>query len=223
MSIRAIIHDWDDTITNSFQTYGIYFEDFAKHFGLDRPQDNLRRQFWGQPLDNIINGLWPQLNPSKIEKMTKQFFNHLGQVNKSYLPRPFPKIKSTFQQLKNNGLYLGVISSSPRDQVELIYKKFIDPNLSFHQFIFCREDVTTPKPDPRVFDQPLDRLQKLGISPDETIYIGDNLIDYFVARDRGIRFYAVTTGLHTSTDFIASGLTANLILSSFPQILEKIK
>jgi beta-phosphoglucomutase-like phosphatase (HAD superfamily) len=37
--IKAIIHDWDDTVTNSLETYSTWYVDFANHYGF---RDNKR-------------------------------------------------------------------------------------------------------------------------------------------------------------------------------------
>ena len=46
------------------------------------------------------------------------------------------------------------------------------------------------------------------------MYVGDHVNDYLAAKNAGLLFVGVTTGLHTKEDFIGAGLNAYFILDS---------
>ena len=60
------------------------------------------------------------------------------------------------------------------------------------------EDVETAKPSPEGVWKALDRLK---CSREETLYIGDSLVDARTAQNAGVHFAAVTTGTTTAADF----------------------
>ena len=60
----------------------------------------------------------------------------------------------------------------------------------------------------------------MGIQKNETIYIGDNLIDLKVARKRGLSFLAVTTGTTDKTAFTENNLDEKYIFKGFSRILD---
>jgi len=48
------------------------------------------------------------------------------------------------------------------------------------------DDVPVHKPDPHVFDHALGLLKAKGIASNETLYVGDALMDFYAARDAGL-------------------------------------
>ena len=77
--------------------------------------------------------------------------------------------------------------------------------LKFHRLIkyfstiVTAEDVERPKPYP---DAILKACEKLGVAPDEAIYVGDNKNDYKAGKSAG----CFVVGLNTKGDLIISQL-----------------
>ena len=84
-------------------------------------------------------------------------------------------------------------------------------------------DVEHYKPDPRVFDGILHRLDNEGIRRDEIVYVGDNLVDLSAAQGAGLHFLAVTTGVTGKRAFLRKGLGSQNVLRSFTDLPEKLK
>ena len=77
------------------------------------------------------------------------------------------------------------------------------------------DDVSAPKPDPEsVFLV----LNTLGISPEDTVYIGDSPTDAKTASNAGVDFVGVTTGTTTKEELAKYPNIA--VISSLSQILE---
>ncbi len=222
VTIKAIIHDWDDTITNSFQSYSKFYLDFSQYHELENTNLETLKKFWGATIPEIVTGLWPQLSPTDAEEKTKAFIATLNDANQTYPVKVFPKVKETIIKLNAEGIKLGVISSGRRPQIEAVYKEQIDPIKMFHEFIFDHDDLGYKKPDLRVFDEPLKRLAIQNVQAEETIYVGDSLQDYNSAKNRGLVFFAVTTGVKTKQDFVEAGLRETYILEEFCELTKLI-
>lgn len=79
-----------------------------------------------------------------------------------------PDVPETLQELKEAGFRLGVLSnrSEPCDeQLEILGLH------RYFKFVLAAGEVDSWKPDPKIFQHALDRLET---SPQQTLYVGDN-------------------------------------------------
>lgn len=206
--IKGVLLDWDDTGMNSFVgVHGVYSQ-FAA--GRNLPQvtrEDLRGQ-WGKPLVKILQGLWPQ---QYYPGMDEDFHES---VPEDFAVEPFPWFAPAIKTLSESGYRLGVVSSTVRKGLEktvAVYRMDMSP--------FCHvqagEDCEHHKPDPRVFDPAMKKLEEMGVAEQETIYVGDSLGDMAAAVARGLLFVAVTTGFTTREDFTGAGQAEDRILDHF--------
>lgn len=219
MNIKAIIHDWDDTITNAFEAYSQFYFDLGSFHNLSVPSPERIRQYWGGTVPEIVNGVWPLLTPEEAEIKTSSFVSQLQKWRKNYVATIFPYIKETIFTLAERNIRLGVISSGDSVQMKRIYKEQIKADLTPHCFIYDTKELGYKKPDARVFDRAFEDLKGFNISEKDTIYVGDSFQDYYSAKNRGLTFYAVTTGVKTKEDFIKEGLHPDYILQNFSEVL----
>ncbi len=218
--IKAIVHDWDDTVTNAYEVYGQFFFDFGDFFGLPLTTQEKIKQSWGKTVAGIAQDQWPQLSDSDVDQMLVTFRHSWGNEI-PYAPKVFPGVSDLLHRLSQK-FTLGILSSEHKPQIEHLYKSQIHPDTAFHEFILAPPDLTAHKPDPKVFDQVFEYLTPLGIAENETLYVGDNLTDYFAARDRGLIFYAVTTGVTTKEVFSAEGLDKDFIKKDFSEFCSEM-
>ena len=219
MRIKAVIHDWDDTITNAFETYTQFYIDMGEHFNLRKASIDEIRKHWGSPIEVIVSGVWPDLSAKEAKKLTYEFIKALKKWRKSYEATVFPGVKETIKALSSKNIKLGAISSGYRPVIEKIYAEQIYDGKNYHDFIFDHNDLGVAKPNPQVFDKPLEILGAFGISEKDAIYVGDSFQDMEAANNRGLEFYAVTTGVKSKKDFVKKGLSDKYILNSFNDIL----
>jgi len=221
--IKAIIHDWDDIVTNSFEAYSRLYFDFGKHFKLKEPTIEGIKSCWGKTISQIVFGQWPDLGQDRADKMTWEFIDYLNRKGKTpYQVRIFPDVVEAFERLSRK-FELAILSSGYKPDIEKIYKEMIHPNLAYHKIIVGPPELKIYKPDPRAFDSIFNYLDKRGISEKETIYVGDSLIDLMAAQNRRLEFYGVTTGITGKDDFRIAGLKDNHIVGSFSDIVSLLE
>jgi len=220
MAIKAVIHDWDDTITNSFESYTQFYFDFGDFHKLGNPDLEKIRKHWGGTISEIVSGVWPGLSPEEAEEKTGVFIETVKLSRKTYTAKVFPQVKETILELDRLGVKLGIISSGDSKQIKRIYKEQINKTLRPYCFMYDHKELGYRKPDARIFDKPFKKLMKLNIGEKDTIYVGDSFQDYLTAKNRGLKFYAVTTGLKTRNDFIKEGLNPKYVLPDFNAVLK---
>jgi phosphoglycolate phosphatase len=107
-----------------------------------------------------------------------------------------PGARETVEALRSQALRLGIVSTKLRWRIEDVLRR--DALLSSFDVIIGGEDVPAYKPDPAGLLLALDRL---GVSNDDAVYVGDTLIDAETARRAGVAFIAVLSGFVAEAAF----------------------
>ena len=108
----------------------------------------------------------------------------------------FPEVAETLDRLKSAGIKAGIVSTKFRYRIETILAR---QGLSeAFDVIVGGEDVMRHKPDPEGLVKAVDRL---GMRPGDSLYVGDHPVDAEAAVAAGIPFAAVLTGAAVRSDF----------------------
>src|SRR5262249_1409825 len=130
--------------------------------------------------------------------------------------RLMPGAAETLTALKNAGLRLGVCSNKPRDfTAELLRHLGLAARFAV---ALGPEDVPRLKPAP---DMLLTGMQRLGVSANESLYIGDMVVDVETARGAGVPVWVVPTGSDGRSTLEAA--RPDRILTSLLDLLELVK
>jgi len=103
---------------------------------------------------------------------------------------------ATIHKLKTLGYALGIVSTKFRYRIETILTR--ENLLTPFDVIIGGEDVSKHKPDPESLQM---AVKKLGALPENTLYIGDSLVDAMTAKRLGIPFIAVLSGVTPKSAF----------------------
>lgn len=210
VGIRAILHDWDDTVVVTHESIFKLYRNFAVLGNLPAPEPANLRRLWGNPVLKILAGLWPQKDADQL------LLEFEASVPSDHAVEPFSWLNETIDRLADH-YFLGVISSTPRRSVEQTRAKY-DLSLARYVHFQTADDSVHHKPDPRVFDEVMIKLTGREIFERDVVYVGDSLGDLRAAWARGILFVAVTTGFTTRGEFTNAGLKEELILENFGQL-----
>ena len=214
--VEAVIFDKDDTWTKSYRRVVSVYKKFGEHKGLRIPLDEEVIRLWGRHIDQIIQGLWPELNGVAQRPVFSNFISSIG------IRTPVLSVaRSTFRELIEMNLQLGVITSSSRVGLTRSLTE-----LGFDPFLFTHSSDDMPgieKPDPRVFDLALGLLSQRGVTKEGIVYVGDHGNDFVAATTAGIGFIAVTTGFTPRRTFVEMGQPKELVLTDISQLPGLIK
>jgi phosphoglycolate phosphatase len=183
--IRGIIFDFDGTLIDSYEAIGESLNHVRSSFGLPPLPPEEVKGMVGHGLEHLID---KAVGPQGIEEGVRLFRQSYAALCERKT-RILPQVKETLDELDRRGYQMAIASNKPsyfaRDilkalEMEHLFAEVLGPN-----------DVERPKPDPEMLEI---IMMRVGLSPDEVVYVGDMLIDIEVARHAGVAVYAIPTG-----------------------------
>ena len=124
-----------------------------------------------------------------------------------------PDVINILQSARKKGIKTGLVTNS--------FKSIVSKALEFHKINGCFDAVVTADDVERVkpYPDPLVKIcEKLGIMPQEALYVGDTKTDYKAGKAAGCMVF----GLNTNGDFIIIqkiGFNANRTLPRYNSFL----
>lgn len=192
-SIKMVLFDHDDTLVGTLKAKWAQHKYIARTFYGKELQDDELRLHWGKPLTLLLELLY--------ETDHVDMAMSYNVATRSQFPKTlFKDVKETLKILRNMGKKLGVVTATTRSNLEHDFKTLRIPKKLF-DYIQTEDDTIVHKPDPHVFDQALDWMRGQDIQPHEVLYVGDHINDMIAARDAGIGFIGVGTGLFSIEEF----------------------
>jgi len=216
--IRAIPFDGDGTLANSVATSPERFFAAAAMRGLPVTREILAQK-----------GIIPRIGGKAISKFwpgenVDAFFRQWEELDILFNFEPIPGARAALEILRSRHYQMSVLSNRNNRTLDPLMKKLGLEHLFWP--IYGTEGRKFMKPDPRSAG-PLLKIfaEKLGISREEALFVGDSAEDDWpVARDNGMIFLGVLTGVSAREEFLAGGVGAENIIASvadLPAWLEK--
>ncbi len=117
------------------------------------------------------------------------------ELQQAPLATPIPGAMGLLEYLKGKGYSIAVVTRNNRDAATCSMnntglRKYVD-------LLVAREDVKTMKPDPEQFEMVLTRF---GVTPDETVVIGDYRFEIDAGKTLGCDTIGVLTGTGSRDD-----------------------
>lgn len=101
----------------------------------------------------------------KAEALYERFI-----VREGFMPL-FSDVQHTLQQLRQQGIRLGILSNFPTHLEQVLQQHGID---SYFDFLVVSSLVGLEKPDPAIFEL---AIEKAGVPKEEILYVGDQMDD----------------------------------------------
>ena len=201
-AIEAVVLDWDDTVVGSIEAKLRQHVFVAKkHFGIILNTDEMKND-WGRPLHQLIEK-WYQVPPGD-DAHYQLVLNTVLSYSSQFLKQPLPGALEVLHAFKSEGYPLGVVTGSPRNDV---YHDFSVTGIPLEHFDYflTSDDSTFHKPDPRVFDPTNRWLESISVQPQNVLYMGDSLRDFYAANGAEYKFLGVETAVDDMPSFYAAG------------------
>ncbi|MGC5615106.1 HAD family hydrolase [Georgenia sp. Z1491] len=113
------------------------------------------------------------------------------------LSTPYADAADVLPALRRAGIRVGICTNkSTALSTEVLRAVGLDEVV---EVVLGRDSVQHPKPDPRHL---LDVLDRLGLRPEETVYVGDNPVDVVVGAGAGVRYRHVAWGEPVDPDVV---------------------
>lgn len=208
--IKKVITDFDGVVTDSNLAFAKEFTTIGNTLtGRNvSVQDIFDR--WGESMHCLLQIFYPEISLEEYAKERVRLGFHL------VTPPIFPGVLKALNQISRH-CKLSILTNRKRNTLMADMGKLrIKPNL--FERIQSRDDTFFAKPHPGVFNDFL-----VAYRADETLYVGDHIIDQQAAYGAGVHFVGVTCGgITTREDFLNAGVPRKMILNSLADVPARI-
>lgn len=174
--IKAVLFDVDGVLTDTIKCNARYFSHVLQKFGGKPLSADEYRQFYHLTAKSVFMHFFPEKNENQINEIIKY---GLSVLPKFYIyARLNPDVKETLEILKRQ-FRLGIVTSKIETGILEYFRinKFFDIAVTF-------SDVKNHKPHPEPVQL---ALKKLGVKPEEALYVGDALSDFQAGNQAGVK------------------------------------
>ncbi|MBP7149694.1 MAG: HAD family hydrolase [Acidobacteria bacterium] len=182
---RAIIFDLDGTLIDSYGPIAASLNAARAAFGLPALDVEQVRRMVGHGLEKLIE---QHLGAANIPEGVRIFRENYARLYRDGT-RVLPGAREVVATLAQRGFALAVASNKPaRFTREIVRHVGLDGEI---RVVLGPDDETPPKPDPAILTR---ACAELGVTADETVYVGDMPLDVESAARAGLRHFLVPTG-----------------------------
>ena len=198
---NTYIFDLDGTLLNTLGDLAASTNYALRQYGMPEHTIDDVRRFVGNGVGKLIERAIPEglANP-QYEDVLATFRKHY-MLHSLDTTAPYPGIESLLHSLRSHGCNVAVVSNKFYNAtVELCRHFFAD---TVEVAIGERENIRR-KPAP---DTVFEAMRQLGVSGEDTVYVGDSDVDVATARNSGIPCISVLWGFRDRDFLIEHGAT----------------
>lgn len=190
----AVIFDMDGVICHTNPFHSIAFREFFSIRDLAPTDEEFAEHMFGKSNSYILSHFLKR--PIQGEELLQMEQEKEGLFRKIYAPHiePIDGIIEFMQDLKSHGLKMGVATSAPRANLDLILGTV--PIREIFGSILASEDVKRHKPDPEVY---LTSAGNLGVTPAQCIVFEDSFSGITAGLNAGMKVVGVLSS-HTKEE-----------------------
>ncbi len=200
--MKACIFDLDGTLADTLESIVYSVNESLERMGLSKISVRECQSFVGNGvrylMEHALNAAGDN-GAAGLEEAV-QVYREIFGANCTRHVRPYGGIPDVLEELRKRGIKLAVLSNKPHDQtVHVVHTVFGEDCFDLIQ---GQTDMIPRKPDPAGVYY---LLEKMGVSKDECIYIGDSEVDIATAAAAGVRCISVMWGFRSRQALVEAG------------------
>lgn len=214
MAYRAAVFDLDGTLLNTLADLADSGNELLASYGMAPHPEPAFRYFVGNGSRKLMERILPGKSPEQIDEALARY-KAIYEKHLTAKTTPYAGIAETLSALKARGVRMAVCTNKHISAAEALIRKYF-PADTFDTFEGDRPGVPR-KPDPahvRIV------LEKMGVRPEETVYLGDSGVDMQTAVNAGALPVGVLWGFREKDELMENG--AQILLSKPSELLEKV-
>lgn len=218
--MKLIAFDVDGTILNTLDSI-VYQVNETLHengfYKIDEPEYIRKALGYGSKylIEQALMFHYNHIYDTKIIDEVLEHYTKRYNAEPSYLTVPYVGIVDLIKKLKEEGYMLVAYSNKPDTVLQPLFKELVGDGL--FDVVLGLVDGKPGKPNPQVLNE---LIEKLGISKDEMLYIGDSEVDVETGKNTGVKTIAVTWGFR-DRDFLET-TPADYIVDTMDELKELI-
>lgn len=178
-NVRAVLFDWDGTLADTaeaaFRAYARTFGDYGLHYDTETwartysPNWQHTYRCMGVPVE-----AWPEAQAKWLAYFAEERVELIEGA------------REALEVLERHNILRGIVTSGTRSRIE---RELLQHDVGRHFLqVICGGDVREKKPHPEALHL---CLEKIGVSPEETVYVGDSPEDIQMAHAAGVASIAI--------------------------------
>ncbi len=186
--MKLAIFDLDGTLLDTLGTLAHHCNHVLQSHGYPTHPVDSYRYFLGEGSRKLLQRTLPQgTDQETVDTLLQEYLSYydehlLGDT------QPYPGIAPLLQAWQERGLCLAVLSNKPHPQTCKLIEHFFPRRFDL---VFGQREGVPRKPDPAAA---IEIMNTLGVSPQETIYLGDTSTDMQTGRSCGAYTVGVLWG-----------------------------
>ena len=175
--IKCAVFDLDGTLLNTARTIQHYLNLTLSKYNLQTVSEEDTKRMVGNGARILITrAMGERAADAELYDKVYRDYNKAYDADPYYLTEPYEGIPEMLTKLMEQGITLAVLSNKPDTAVKLAVDHFFP---GMFTLVNGARDGIPLKPDPTAL---ICMLKDLGISPNETAYIGDSEPDVLIAK-----------------------------------------
>jgi phosphoglycolate phosphatase len=191
LNIKLIIFDLDGTLVNAYPAIISSFNYTMQKLKLPKQRALIIRRAVGWGDENLLK---PFVKKEDLKTAVLVYRKHhkYALLEGSYV---FSNVNKLLTYLKNKGFKLAVASNRPTAFSKILIRHL---KLSrYFDFVLCADKLKHIKPHPEILNT---IMQHFSLKSEQSLYVGDMVIDAIAGRRAKIRTVIVTTGSNTKQE-----------------------
>lgn len=201
-NIKACIFDLDGTLTNTINAIAHFGNLALSHFGFSELPADDYKIYVGDGRDKLIHRMLAVHNadtPDLFEKV-RDVYDAAYESDYLYDTDAYDGIRELLSKLRKSGIKIAVCSNKPDNVVRFVTDNIFGEN--YFDAVSGVIDGMPIKPDPYT---PLQIAKKLGVTPDECLFLGDTNVDIYTAKNARMTSVGVLWGFRPKTELVQAG------------------
>lgn len=212
--IQAVIFDLDGTLLNTLGDLRNAVNYALRRRGWPERTTEEVCAFVGNGIRNLMRLSMPEgMSDDVIDAGLAEFYEYYS-AHMQDETVPYDGIMELLRQLKADGKKIGILSNKVHTAAVPLCRHYFG---DLPDVIFGERPCVPRKPDPTSC---LELMEKLGVTREETVYVGDSGVDMNTARNAGLLACGVTWGFRSRQVLLTSG--ANLLIDTPAGLLRNI-
>lgn len=201
MKFKAVVFDLDGTLLDTLEDLADSMNTVLAKYNYPIHEVNAYKYFVGNGMRNLVQRTFPEgkrdieLIDRGLSDMREEYGNRWNKKTK-----PYKGITEMLNALADKGLRITVLSNKADDFTNLMVGKLL-PDWDF-ELVFGERQGIPKKPDPA---GALEIAQKLGVQPQECLYLGDTGVDMRTAVSAGMYPVGVLWGFRKAEELVENG------------------
>lgn len=214
--IKAVLFDMDGTITNTLDDLADATNYALSAFGFKTHETDAFRYFVGDGIPKLIERALPEekRDAETILAVKDKFFEYYN-VHSMDKTAAYPGVPEVVKEVMSLGYKTAVVTNKDEPAAKEILSKLYP---DCFDYIFGASDDIPKKPDPTLAHI---AMKKLGVTPDDCVFVGDSCVDIQTAKNSGAYDVGVSWGFRPRTELEEYGATA--IIDEPNELIELLK